>query len=189
MGQAAGVLDEVLSWPIKRAVPASASDESGSLAGCHLPSLETQLGTSSSKVLNLPTLDQLVQPGLGTLPLPPHNKPCCFLRHKPTTIPRPASPRLQLHSFPQASIWAAAAPTIQWLPTAVRVPLFSHPDGRTLRNLSGLLLGFVPLRSLSTGATRPALLRTPCANTNPRGDRRSRRRVRLRRRPGTSQVV
>ena len=49
------------------------------------------------------------------------------------------------------------------------MPLFSHPGGRTLRNLSGLLMGSIPLRSLGTGATGPSLLRTPCANPNHRG--------------------
>lgn len=169
MGQAAGVMDEMLSWPINRAVPTSTSDESGSLAGCHLPNLETQLGTSSSKVSQSPDSRSTRLSGLGTLPLPPPRQACCLWRHKTNTLPPPrlaASPA-SLNS--SALISAAAIPTIQWLPTAVRLPPFQNPQD--LAQPAGLLVGLMTLRSLSTARLRRAkssCLR-PNANSSPRG--------------------
>jgi len=187
-------MDEVLSWPIKQAAPASTSDESGSLAGCHLPSLETQLGTSSSKVLSLPTLDQLVRPGLGTLPLPPHNKHAaseginqthatasprlffCF-KHLHRILAPSGLPQHQPYNGPQQQFVTplphtpAAGPcATSWAAHVLRCP--EEPPA------------WPPWVQPCQPSCRRRVL-TP----NLVACRRSRRRVRLRRRPGTSQVV
>lgn len=122
-----GSLDEMLKWPIKRAEPASASDESGPLAGCHLPSLETQLGTSSSKVLSISRL-LINSSGLasGHCHSHPHNKHAVSGGINRTHFP--ASPRrvscfTQFHSIDlgSRSIHHTMAPN------SSSCPLFSEP--------------------------------------------------------------
>lgn len=154
MGQAAGVMDEMLSWPIKRAEPASASDESGSLAGCHLPSLETQLGTSSSKVLSISRL-LINSSGLasGHCHSHPHNKHAVSGGINRTFFP--ASPRC-VFCFTQLSsidLGSCSIHHLQWLLTAVRAPFSQNPRGRTMCDLLGCLWASLPWDASATAVT------------------------------------